>query len=294
MRIIGSSKGEHCLYPFQIDPIYNGCTHDCKYCYAANIQHMYGRSFDQFKETDTQLLRKRLENPRGAMGEFIKRKHPLRIGAMSDPFMRGLNVEKTYEVLDILNEFEYPHIIITKSHDICDAMDHLNPKLAQIQISGSISDKLCKAIEPGASVTSERIAACEILSDNGFRVMGRIGPIIPIWADGAPWMEDNIVCEGVDFSIPEKFERAGAAGLILEMIRLTPWMRKNMQAAGINIDATITDESVRKNATVFYSLETRKRYYETLSYTGLPVTYCDMDMWNTATDGDCCQFAAQM
>ena len=83
---------------------------------------------------------------------------------------------------------------------------------------------------------------------------------------------------------------AGASGLILEMIRLTPWMRKNLQEAGININATITDKSIRKNGTIFYSLETRKQYYDALSYTDLPVTYCDVDLWDTSKDGDCCQW----
>lgn len=289
MRIIGSGKGEHCLYPFQIDPRYKGCTHKCLYCYAASLSNSFGLSFDTLVSTDTSLLRKRLEKPRGAMGEFIKKKHPLRIGGMSDPFMNGIDNDKTIEVLDILNEFEYPYIILTKSATICDAMDHLDSKLCNIQISAS--NRNWKIIEPNASSMSHRLKACETLSDSGFRVIGRIAPIIPLWADGVTdWRDDNIVCDGVDFALPLKFEQAGAAGLILEMIRLTPWMMNNLETAGINVRATITNKSIRKNGTVYYSLETRKSYYDALSYTDLPVTYCDVDLWNTYVDGDCCQW----
>ena len=292
MRIIGHAKGEHCVYPFQIDPLYNGCSHGCKYCYAANIAHSFGLPFDEFKETDTQLLRKRLMRPTGRMGEFIKKKHPIRIGGMSDPFMRGQPHDKTYEVLDILNEFEYPYIILTKSYDIVNAMEHLDKKLANIQIS--ISNRQAGLIEPNAHLPYKRMQACEILSNEGFRVIGRIAPIIPMWPDGEEWGVDNVACKGIDFTLPLKFEQAGAQGLILEMIRLTPWMRKNLIEAGININATITDKSIRKNGTIFYSLETRQKYYDTLSYTDLPVTYCDVDLWNPSSDGDCCQFAMRM
>ena len=289
MRIIGSGKGAHCLYPFQIDPTYKGCTHKCLYCYAASLSNSFGLSFDMLTSTDTELLRKRLEKPRGAMGDFIKRKHPIRIGGMSDPFMRGISNYKTIEVLDILNEFEYPYIILTKSYNIVDAIDHLDSSLAQIQISAA--NRNYSIIEPNASTVPERLSACKTLSDAGFNVIGRIAPIIPPWADGAEWSKDNEICNGLDFALPRKFEICGARGLILEMIRLTPWMMNNLENAGVNIRATITDKSIRKNGTVYYSLETRQRYYDALSYTALPVTYCDVDLWNTATQGDCCQFA---
>jgi DNA repair photolyase len=289
MRIIGGGKGAHCLYPLQIDPTYKGCTHGCLYCYAASLSNSFGLSFDTLTSTDTELLRKRLMRPTGRMGDFIKRKHPIRIGGMSDPFMRGINAEKTIEVLDILNEFEYPYIILTKSHSIADAIDHLNPELAQIQISAA--NRNYDIIEPNASCVPERLSACKTLADAGFDVIGRMAPIIPLYADGAEWSRDNEICNGVDFSLPRKFEICGARGLILEMIRLTPWMINNLENAGVNIRATITDKSIRKNGTIFYSLETRQRYYDALSYTALPVTYCDIDLWSPSTMGDCCQFA---
>lgn len=289
MRIISGSKGSHCLYPFQIDPYYNGCKHACKYCYAASLARSMGFKFDEYKETDVKLLETRLKSPRGQFGEFIKRKHPIRIGGMSDPFMRGMDVKKTAEVLDILNQYEYPYIILTKSEDIVKYINHLDTELAQIQISASSSN--WKLIEPRASSVSKRLEACEILSDAGIHVIGRIAPIIPCWPDNdEEWSEENEICDGVDFALPLKFELAGARGLILEMIRLTPIMRTNLESAGININATITDKCIKKNGTIYYSLETRQRYYDALSYTDLPVTYCDADLWNTSINGDCCQY----
>jgi len=289
MRIIGSGKGEHCLYPFQIDPVYKGCSHGCIYCYAASLSNSFGIGFDKFESTDVELLRKRLNRPSGRFGEFIKKKHPIRIGGMSDPFMKGHSHEIALQVLDVLNEFEYPYIILTKSHDIVDAIEHLNPALAQIQISAANFN--ADIIEPYASSVHDRLNACQMLSETGFNVVGRIAPIIPPWADGDEWLNSNVICSGVDFSLPRKFEELGARGLILEMIRLTPWMIKNFENAGINIRSTITDKSIRRSGTTYYSLETRKKYYDALSYTDLPVTYCDIDLWNPATHGDCCQFA---
>jgi len=292
MRIITGVKGEHCVYPFQIDPYYNGCSHKCLYCYAGSIAHSFGLPFDSYTPTDIGVLRKRLARPSGKMGEFIKRKHPIRIGGMSDPFMNGQSHEATRQVIEILNDYEYPHIIFTKSKDICDMIDILNPALCQIQISAANSNY--GVIEPNASTVPERLSACKTLSDAGFNVIGRIAPIIPPWADGAEWSKDNEICNGLDFALPRKFEICGARGLILEMIRLTPWMIKNLESAGVNIRATVTDKSIRRNGTIYYSLETRKRYYDALSYTKLPVTLCDVDLWDTSTMGDCCQWNSTM
>lgn len=290
MRIIGNAKGTHCLYPLQLDPYYNGCKHGCLYCYAASLANSFGLSFDRFTETDVSLLRKRLAKPSGKMGEFIKRKHPLRIGGMSDPFMNDINHEITRSVINILNEFEYPHLIFTKSNSIVNAMDILNPDLCQIQIS--VSTKYDSILEPYASSNIERFAACEELSDNEFRVIGRIAPIIPMWPDGYEDFEnfENVTCDSFNFGIAGQFHTHGASGLITEMIRLTPFMLKNLRNAGINIDSTISEKSIRKNGTIYYSPETRKRYYEELDYTGLPLTYCDIDLWDTSIDGDCCQW----
>lgn len=291
MRIITGTKGAHCLYPFQIDPYYNGCAHKCLYCYAASISNSFGLSFNKYTPTDVGLLRKRLSKPSGRMGEFIKRKHPLRIGGMSDPFMRGIDHRTTIEVLDILNDYAYPYMIFTKSADIVNYIKHIDADLAQVQIS--VSTKYESILEPYASTNAERFAACEILVDSDINVIGRIAPIIPMWADGAEDFEnfENITCDAFDFTIPEKFSDSGVAGLITEMIRLTPWMMKNLRGAGINIDNTINDRCIRKNGTIYYSLDTRRKYYEALDYTGLPLTYCDVDLWNPSIDGDCCQFA---
>ena len=60
--------------------------------------------------------------------------------------------------------------------------DNINKKLANIQIS--ISNKQADLIEPNAHSPYKRMQACEILSNEGFRVIGRIAPIIPLWPDG--------------------------------------------------------------------------------------------------------------
>ena len=291
MRIIGSAKGAHCLYPLQIDPYYNGCRHACAYCYSANLAKCMGFRFDEYKSTNIDLLRSRLKNPKGKWRELIESKHPIRLGGMSDPFMLE-DLSTTRDVIETLNEVKYPYLIFTKSDRILECLDIIDAKRAQVQIS--VSTKYEKMLEPGAPSNMRRFAACEELSDAGVKVIGRLAPIIPLNPDGRPIYEEPAVCDSFDFDFIEAFEFSGVKGIVAEMMRLTPLLRKHLAYTHLSIDKLVTDKSIRKGSTIFFSEDTRLAYYELIKdLATVPVTYCDSTLWDTKVMGDCCQFVSQ-
>lgn len=288
MRIIGGAKGAHCLYPLQIDPYYNGCKHACAYCYASQLAKSMGFRFDEYKSTNVDLLRSRLKHPKGKWREFIEAKHPIRLGGMSDPFTDA-EASVTRLVIETLNEFEYPYMIFTKSDRILECLDIIDSKHAQVQIS--VSTKYEHLLEPGAPENERRFAACKTLSDAGIKVIGRLAPIIPLNPDGMPIYNTPPVCDSFDFDFIEDFELSGAKGIIAEMMRLTPLLRKNKLYEFLHIDRLVTDRSIRKGSTIFFSEGTRLAYYELIQdLATVPVTWCDATLWRTDEQGDCCQF----
>ena len=119
---------QQCLYAFEVDTYGRGCIHNCVYCYAV-----------------------------------LKMRVPLRIGSMSDSFMFiDKKYQVTQELLKILNYYDYPYIIFTRSdlisHD--EYMQLLRPDLCSIQMSiASIDDAMNRLIEPGAPSAKRRFSS---------------------------------------------------------------------------------------------------------------------------------------
>jgi DNA repair photolyase len=188
------STCQQCLYTFEIDTYGRGCVHDCAYCYAKAELTVHGmwnnpipapanlneirKAFYQAFETDrsnkwTELLRKRI---------------PLRIGSMSDSFMwLDQKYKVTQELLKILNFYQYPHVIFTRSDLVAtdDYMKLLDPKLSAVQFSiSSLNEPLIRKMEPGAPSAKRRLLALQKLSKAGFWTTVRINPLFPIYPDG--------------------------------------------------------------------------------------------------------------
>jgi DNA repair photolyase len=93
----------------------------------------------------------------------------------------------TQELLKILDFYNYPYIIFTRSdlvaHD--DYLNLLNPDLCSVQMSiASTNDDLNKVIEPGTPSAKRRLKALQKLVRNGFWTTVRINPLFPIYPDG--------------------------------------------------------------------------------------------------------------
>ena len=164
---------------------YRGCEHGCIYCYARPAHAYMGLSpgvdFETklfFKPDAARLLERELS----VRGYACK---PVHIGGNTDPYQpaeRGLRI--TREVLEVLERFNHPFSIITKSALIVRDADILarmgQAGLARAFVSVTTLDrKLARSMEPRAATPNRRLEAVRALADAGAVVGVLFAPVIP-------------------------------------------------------------------------------------------------------------------
>jgi DNA repair photolyase len=169
------------IYDYAMNP-YVGCSHSCRYCYAAFMRRFTGR-----KEKWGEFVDVKINAPELLAGE-IRRKRMGRVwvSGVCDPYQA---VEKKYRLtrqcLEILVENQWPVTIQTKSSLVLRDIEILE-EFKDIEVGFSITtadDKIRKLFEPGASPIKERIHALDVLHSKGIRTFAMIAPILP-GADG--------------------------------------------------------------------------------------------------------------
>jgi DNA repair photolyase len=164
---------------------YRGCEHGCIYCYARPA-HAYmglspGLDFESklfFKPEAAALLERELSNPR-------YRPETIHIGGNTDPYQpqeRRLRV--TRQVIEVLERFNHPFSVITKSALILRDLDVLasmsRKNLVRVAISITTLDrKLARSMEPRAATPEKRLDAVRRLSAAGVPVVVMFAPCIP-------------------------------------------------------------------------------------------------------------------
>lgn len=164
---------------------YRGCEHGCVYCFARPTHSYMGMSpgldFEAklFAKPDAPRLLERELNKRGYEPRTIA------IGTNTDPYQP---IEKKWrvmrEVLEVLEAFNHPVAIVTKSSLVTRDIDILGRMaekgLAKVALSVTTLDrKLARSMEPRAATPSRRLEAMRELSSNGIPVSVMIGPVIP-------------------------------------------------------------------------------------------------------------------
>jgi DNA repair photolyase len=182
--IIAKNTSPDIGFDRSINP-YKGCEHGCIYCYARPSHAFMGLSpgldFESrlfFKPEAARLLEQELARPR----YVCKRIH---IGGNTDPYQpveRELN--STRSILEVMQRFNHPFSIITKSVMIARDADILGPMgkagLASACVSITTLDRgLARAMEPRASTPAKRLEAISRLADAGCPVMVGFAPVIP-------------------------------------------------------------------------------------------------------------------
>ncbi len=164
---------------------YKGCEHGCIYCYARPSHAFMGLSpgldFESrlfFKPEGPRLLEQELARPR----YVCKRIH---IGGNTDPYQPVEREQKiTRGLLEVLQRFNQPFSIITKSHLITRDIDILGPmgrhRLASAFVSITTLDRdLARTMEPRAATPQRRLDAIRALADAGIPVGVGFAPVIP-------------------------------------------------------------------------------------------------------------------
>ncbi len=164
---------------------YRGCEHGCIYCYArpthAYLGYSPGLDFETkliFKPEVAELLAKELRKP-----GYVPR--TLALGSNTDPYQP---VERTLKltraVLQVLNRFNHPVSIVTKSAGVLRDLDVLSSmarrNLARVYVSiTTLNPALARVMEPRAATPARRLNAIASLSRAGIPCGVMTAPMIP-------------------------------------------------------------------------------------------------------------------
>jgi DNA repair photolyase len=183
-KIISTNDSPDIGFNQSINP-YRGCEHGCVYCYARPAHAYMGLSpgidFETrlfFKPEAAKLLEKELSKP----GYKVQVIH---IGGNTDPYQpieRKLRI--TRAVLEVLDRFDHPMSIITKSAliardaDILGSMGRRGLARAFVSIT-TLDRKLARDMEPRAATPERRLQAVAELARAGTPVGVGFAPAIP-------------------------------------------------------------------------------------------------------------------
>lgn len=168
---------------------YRGCEHGCIYCYA-RPSHAYmnlspGLDFETkifYKVDAAKILEKELSKPNYKCKVIV-------LGANTDPYQPLENKLKvTRSLLEVLNRFDHPVAIITKSSMIERDMDLLSEmakrRLVRVAVSvTTLSNQLKQTLEPRTSGPKGRLRAIHRLTQAGIPVRVMAAPMIPMIND---------------------------------------------------------------------------------------------------------------
>ena len=168
---------------------YRGCEHGCVYCYArpthAYLGYSPGLDFETkllFKPEVGELLEKELRK-----SGYIPR--PLALGSNTDPYQPiERTLKLTRAVLEVMDRFNHPVTIVTKSAGVLRDLDILRSlaarKLVRVYLSVTTLDSnLARRMEPRAATPARRLQAIAELTRAGVPTGVLAAPMIPALND---------------------------------------------------------------------------------------------------------------
>jgi DNA repair photolyase len=212
-RIITRNTSPDVGFDRSINP-YKGCEHGCIYCFARPT-HAYlnlspGLDFETriFRKPDApELLRRELSAKSYIPGV-------IQLGINTDAYQPIERTERlTRRILEVLNEFEHPVAILTKSALIQRDLDILGEMAKKGLVKAGVSittlDRaLARAMEPRAATPPKRLETIRALKCAGVPVSVMSAPIIP-----------GLTCHELE-SILEAAAEAGAERAGITIVRL--------------------------------------------------------------------------
>lgn len=162
--------------------LYRGCSHRCIYCDSrSNCYHIENFDLVRGKENALYILEQELSKKR--------EKGIIDIGSMSDTYnLLEKEYEQTRGALKLISKYGFGVSIDTKSDLILrdiDLLKEINSK-NNVIIKFTITtpnDELSKIIEPNVCISSKRLQAIKILSDNGIFTGIMMNPMLPFITD---------------------------------------------------------------------------------------------------------------
>lgn len=160
---------------------YVGCMHSCVYCYARYMKRFTGHNepwgqFVDVKINSPDILKKQVKKAK--VGEVF----------MSSACDGWQQIERKYRVsrqcLKILLENGFHVSILTKSCVVEDDLDIIEGSDTELGFTlTTFDDKLCRKIEPKASLTKYRIETLKMAKKKGIKIWAFLGPFMPFLSD---------------------------------------------------------------------------------------------------------------
>ncbi|MBC8383808.1 MAG: radical SAM protein, partial [Candidatus Cloacimonetes bacterium] len=161
--------------------LYRGCQHQCIYCDSRSDCYQIENFADILVKVNAiEILQDELPRKR--------KKGTIGFGSMNDPYMPiEKERELTRKALEVIQKNRFPVHILTKSTLVLRDINILK-KIAEQYAAVSFTittadDELCKKLEPGAPVASQRFSAMKELSDKGIYTGILMMPILPFIED---------------------------------------------------------------------------------------------------------------
>lgn len=163
--------------------LYRGCSHGCIYCDSRSICYHMEHAFEdiEVKENALELLESALKRKR--------KKCMIGTGAMTDPYIPlEMELGNVRRALGLIEKYGFGFSVLTKSKLLMrdlDLLQKINEKtkcVVQMTLT-TYDDELCRKIEPGVCVTSERVEVLKRLRDAGIPTVVWLCPILPFIND---------------------------------------------------------------------------------------------------------------
>ncbi len=278
------SSCSKCHHAFEIDSYGRGCIHNCNFCYAKDQLTTHGfwnrpMPFPIDLSEVRKIFYTVFETDKSSRWrDILTARVPLRFGSMSDSFMwMDKKYKITQEVLKILNFYEYPHIIFTRSDLVADDeyLRLLNRDLVSVQMSISGGNEyLTRLIEPGAPSVAKRLQALKKLAEAEIWTTVRINPMFPVRPDGYftnpkqvearfGTLENAPKFELFDWSFIEQLKDAKVPSVLAGFVRLSSKAINSMSTAtGVDIRAFFDPELLKGHGDKRFSDSEIAYYYK--------------------------------
>jgi DNA repair photolyase len=208
---------------------YNGCQHRCGYCYATYewSQEFYDHIYAKINATD--LLSKQIQSWKG---NII---NPVMIASATDAYQPAeIKYSLTRKCVEVLQEFEIPYYIFTKSNLIERDLELHTRYSHNCFVVWSITtnnENIKRIVEPGTPPSKSVFKVIEKFCKSGIKCVINIDPILPLITDSN---EDiaNVIDSANDVGV--KY----VSGAILRL-RYDIWERMKYILQILNIDNSI-------------------------------------------------------
>jgi DNA repair photolyase len=309
-----------------VDTYLDGCTHNCLYCYARDQATKKGKggwNHRSPRPLDIGEIRDIFytvfeTDKKNKWRNILTQKIPLRLGGYTDCFMEIERHNKiTLELLKLLNYYQYPYLIVTKSGLVAqdEYISEIDPRLAGIQLTiPSLNRDFIRVLEPGAPGISTRLDALKKLTAAGFWVGVRINPLFPVYPDGYysdPGFDRSRqpgVFDYFDYQLVDVISQYGGRCIIAGFVHLSPAALARIES---KLNFPLGDFMKPANRETrngfFYSKEEIRAYYEriqkrclknniqfTTCYLGFGESHYWENRYLWANKRDCCNAAGKV